>query len=1212
RRIDEEKALDEKKKKAAKERHLYLTIKLVTLTTFEHYQGFDLANFDNQQYPQSDVLLIKVLKSFKFRAFKTIVAHKFGISPEKMRVWDLINRQNRTIRPDTPIPNDFLDMTMEEIHKKVSPRQNELKLFLEMVDKPLSTVILSPKERNSYLLVFIKYFNPDTQSLEGMCYLYVRKHSKVGDIIPILCEKKNFPSHTKLKIYEEIRPRMIAKIVPSLTFQQSEIQNGDIICFQKALTKEEIQIHTSTGRICDIPTFYESLLMRVVVKFKPKCKDHELKPEFELILNEKYTYEEVAKRVSAFLNTDPLKLQFATAHPMSGTYKTVIKRTTKRTLSEMLQTTYLPNSTRLLYYEMLDISIIELETKKFLKVYWLGTTVKEEQAIDICLPKTAIIYEVLQVIGQKLAIPKPTHRIRLYDALNCKIQNEYNINDPIDKIQEQVTLYAEEIPKDEIELGANDKIIQAFHFTKEPLRAHGIPFKFVLKAGEPFSMTKLRLQLRLGMFVKDFLKVKVAIIQVASYAKPQYIEDNNVILSNYGLTDKLLGLDHVDKTGRAGRADANLNAPACVSGNQDIDNLINATYVNQLKFRLEWIPFENFTDIKQIGNGGFSEIHTATWTKGKITAWSELKKKFNRKQTVVVLKVLKDSKNIHSTFLKELQNIVKSQPNSTIRRIVQCYGVSQDPKTKNYIFVMAYMPNGSLNNYLSNNFKNITWKMKLDFLKDIVAGIKWIHENKIIHRDIHDGNILIGNLKNNGSDSNSLIADLGFSRPANDNLESSELKIYGIMPYIAPEVLNKKQYSFRSDIYSLGMIMWELTSGSRPFYDKGYDVHLMLDICNERLPLRPNVTEDTPRCWSILMQKCWQSDPLKRPTINEIFDEVNSKYWNENSCYMQAAEIKRQELINTGKFVAKYMHPHSKTHSKLLNPTIDSMFQYSRSFQNISSDLFNIIPQHFKNYNSPNSTINPSISKKHTIKVLQNENDYNKIKRRKLFNNEMLDSKPYIISINGAIHQITNLSNLNLNHDKLCYEAGKALCTNPILKDLDWTLCDGTWQGIVEVLGNNKTLTNLNIENKTLSDDAAIALAKNLYKNTTLIYLNLRHSQFDSEAIKILAGALCENTTLTNLYLSRNKLGKSGEKVLAEALCKNTTLTNLDLSSNNLGESGGKALAEALCNNNTLTNLDLSLNNIRESGVKALAEALCKNTTLTNLNLSWNILGESG
>ncbi|CAG8754839.1 6608_t:CDS:2, partial [Cetraspora pellucida] len=506
--------------------------------------------------------------------------------------------------------------------------------------------------------------------------------------------------------------------------------------------------------------------------------------------------------------------------------------------------------------------------------------------------------------------------------------------------------------------------------------------------------------------------------------------------------------------------------------------------------------------------------------------------------------------------------------------------------------------------------------MKRDFLRDIATGIKWIHKNNIVHRDIHDGNILIGNLESNGPDSNILIADLGFSRPAKDNLESSESNIYGIMPYIAPEVLNKKQYSFSSDIYSLGMIMWELTSGYRPFYERKYDSLLALDIFNK---LRPIITEDTPHCWAILMQKCWQSDPLERPTIDEIYDEVNSRYWNENESFIKEAENKRQKLLNTGKLAVKYMHPHSKTHSQLLNPTIDSMLlqgsksftlQPIDSFQSISSDSFNIIPEHFKNADSLNSTINMPPSKKHTIEFLLDENYY--------------DSQPYNLSLNDAIYQITNLSNLNLNHDKLCYEAGKALsealCTNSNLKCLDLsskTLCNGAGQEIARALSSNNTLTNLNLENNYLGDDAVMALSKALYKNTSLICLNLRNNRFDKKAL----AALCKNTALTNLDLNENSLGESGikslaennlgesvEKALAEALCKNITLTNLDLSWNNLGESGVKALAEALYKNTTLTNLSVYNTRITELGGKALAEALHKNTTLTNLNLGLNFL----
>ncbi|CAG8478586.1 24166_t:CDS:10 [Cetraspora pellucida] len=438
--IDKEKALYEQIKKEAKEHHLYLTIKILTLATFEHHQGFDLANIDDRQYPLSEFTQFKILKSEIYGAFKAAIVHKFGIPAEQMRFWVLVTRQNKTVRPDIPIPDNFLGIAMEEVYTRTASRQNELKLFLEVADKQINDKAWFPTIGNdSHILIFINYFDTDKQSLKGVCSLYVRKFDKIGAIIPILCEKKNFPQNTPLNIYEEIKQIMIVEMKLELTFQQSETQNGDVICFQKALTEHEIQEHTAAGHICDIPTFYESLSMRF----------------------------RAAKHVASFLKTDPLKLRF-TVRQRSGQYKTIPHSTTKQTLSEILQDSMFQH---VLYYEILDISIIELETKNFIK----------------------------------------------------------------------------EIPQDEIELGTNDEIINVFHFTKKPLRAHGIPFKFVLKT------TKLRLRLRLGMNEEDFLKVKVAIIRATLYAKPQYIENNDVILSDYGLSNELLGLDHVVKTGRAER-----------------------------------------------------------------------------------------------------------------------------------------------------------------------------------------------------------------------------------------------------------------------------------------------------------------------------------------------------------------------------------------------------------------------------------------------------------------------------------------------------------------------------------------------------------------------------------------------------------------------------------------------------------------------------------
>ncbi|KAF0395949.1 hypothetical protein F8M41_010164 [Gigaspora margarita] len=94
------------------------------------------------------------------------------------------------------------------------------------------------------------------------------------------------------------------------------------------------------------------------------------------------------------------------------------------------------------------------------------------------------------------------------------------------------------------------------------------------------------------------------------------------------------------------------------------------------------------------------------------------------------------------------------------------------------------------------------------------------------------------------------------------------------------------------------------------------------------------------------MQKCWHSGPLIRPSINEIYSEINSSYWKVNKIFIDA-EIKRQELLESEKFIVKSIHPHSKTHSQLLNPTIDSMlsylFQNSRTSSSSSIDYLHLI-----------------------------------------------------------------------------------------------------------------------------------------------------------------------------------------------------------------------------------------------------------------------------
>src|SRR5207244_4530190 len=92
---------------------------------------------------------------------------------------------------------------------------------------------------------------------------------------------------------------------------------------------------------------------------------------------------------------------------------------------------------------------------------------------------------------------------------------------------------------------------------------------------------------------------------------------------------------------------------------------------------------------------------------------------------------------------------------------------------------------------------------------------------------------------------------------------------------IAPEVIRGKKNTKESDVYNVGMLMWEIFVGHPPFDDRAHNHCLIFDICEKGLqpPILPNMPEDYVQ----MMQKCWDVDPSKRPTIGELFFFANKK-----------------------------------------------------------------------------------------------------------------------------------------------------------------------------------------------------------------------------------------------------------------------------------------------------------------------------------------------
>ena len=230
--------------------------------------------------------------------------------------------------------------------------------------------------------------------------------------------------------------------------------------------------------------------------------------------------------------------------------------------------------------------------------------------------------------------------------------------------------------------------------------------------------------------------------------------------------------------------------------------------------------------------------------------------------------------------------------------------------------VLNYVSEGNLRDYLRNNHSKLTLKDRISILKDLCCSLDDIHREDLIHCDLHSGNMLM-------QAGGCYITDFGLCGPVDD--ESSG-KIYGIIPYIAPEILQGGKNTKQSDVYSIGMLMWEIFVGHPPFDDKAHDADLIFRILEG---LRPQILPNMPDDYSQMMQKCWDADPSKRATIEELWefsgDKLKEIYENEN---LEINENNDSGDNNNGSSNSQQTyksHPSAYHTSRILEDIIDEL-----------------------------------------------------------------------------------------------------------------------------------------------------------------------------------------------------------------------------------------------------------------------------------------------
>ncbi|GES88023.1 kinase-like domain-containing protein [Rhizophagus clarus] len=194
----------------------------------------------------------------------------------------------------------------------------------------------------------------------------------------------------------------------------------------------------------------------------------------------------------------------------------------------------------------------------------------------------------------------------------------------------------------------------------------------------------------------------------------------------------------------------------------------------------------------------------------------------------------------------------------------------------------------TLREYLKKCFEKLNWNDKFSLALQLAHAVLCLHDEGIVHRDLHSKNILI-------HQNNIKLADFGLSKRI-DEAYKSRSDLLGVIPYIDPKKFSIQPYSLdkKSDIYSIGVLLWEISSGHPPF--EGIPpFSLIVRISQD---FRETPVLDTPTTYVNLYTECWNGEPDNRPTINQVVAKLNELNYNRNNKNFNAMVDEIVDLSN--------------------------------------------------------------------------------------------------------------------------------------------------------------------------------------------------------------------------------------------------------------------------------------------------------------------------
>ena len=267
-----------------------------------------------------------------------------------------------------------------------------------------------------------------------------------------------------------------------------------------------------------------------------------------------------------------------------------------------------------------------------------------------------------------------------------------------------------------------------------------------------------------------------------------------------------------------------------------------------------WIGENEIEWVSKISSGSFARVYKGIYG-GKYVAIKMLKGKLDEKTITEFRKEFRVMKELH-------------HPN-----LVECFGACYENDHLSY--VMEYCPRGTLVHLMNEPNVTITWPNIAEFFEQACKGLRYLHEHtpQVLHRDLKGQNILLTR------DYQVKIGDFGLSRFNTASNGNSMSSMCGTMTHCAPEIFNCVAFTTKSDIYSMGMILWELANrvatGSYlvPFKEFPFiSIDLQIIINAAHKDLRPTIKPEVPPKIAEIIRRCWAKSPADRPEAAEIIE----------------------------------------------------------------------------------------------------------------------------------------------------------------------------------------------------------------------------------------------------------------------------------------------------------------------------------------------------